>query len=280
MRRLLGFLLTCSLPLTAACGSSPTAPTVNPSSAAASESSPSTATSITLTSPRSIYSIGASETLTATATMADRSTREVSHGAWRSDNPSVATVNAGGLVTAVAFGDASIIVEFGGAQAAAHIAVRPDYQGRFDGKYLITSCVSTEEFESYKVCDAMFPPNSGVAYDVTLALTQSGSDLSGIAFFDQLQSPLAAATIARDGSVRTTSSLVWSNAPISITWNLKQTQSGRVDGTLVMVWTHAVHTGSMTVTGEFRDVLLTSPTARVGSSSRQGWNNLAEVWRR
>lgn len=62
--------------------------------------------------------------LTATAALSNGTTRDVTGAAnWRSDNTSVATVTAGGSVTAVNDGEATIIATYEGVQATTRVRV-------------------------------------------------------------------------------------------------------------------------------------------------------------
>ncbi len=282
MRRSLLVFAICSTPWITACGSSPTAPSTPPppSSSLNTDTAVVAASSIAVTTPGDMLVLGASETLTATATMTDRSTRVVSHGSWRSRDESVAIVNAGGTVTAVGTGETSVVVAFGGVEAATRIAVRADYQGVFTGHYVVTDCTSTGDFASFHVCTDMFPINSDVPYNVTFNLTQDGSQLSGAASFDTLSQTLSPTTIAHDGSARTTSHLEFARAPIAVAWNLTQVTPGRIGGTMVMVWTHPVRTGTMTVTTELRDVARDTKAAGVRAARGGAWRSLTEIWGR
>jgi len=124
----------------------------------------------------------------------------------------------------------------------------------------------------------LFPRHHGVPYDVSFDLTQVEDSLSGLAFFETLDQPLAPTTIARDGSARTASHLQYLTSPIDVTWNLRQLIPGRIDGTLEMFWTNSVRSGTMTVTGELRDVVRTKATARGRSTVRggvpRGWRSV------
>lgn len=220
------------------------------------------------------------ETLTATALMSDRSSREVNHGIWKSDNPLVATVDAGGTVTAISAGDATVSVEFSGVRGTTKITVRPDYNGPWAGRYYVVACTDTEEFTTYHVCDAMFPPTSGVRYDVTFALTQTDDAVTGLAAFETIDQKLAPAAIQRDGSLKTTSYLEYSLSPVHVSWTLKQATASRIDGTLIMVWTHPNHPGSMTVTADLENVTHASTTAARTTARGLGWKPLTDIWRR
>jgi len=97
--------------LAVACGKSPTSPT-GPGGGGTGGSA--TVTSVTI-SGNTAPSEGSSSQLTATANLSNGQTQNVSSQAtWQSSNPSVATVSATGLVTAVKTGTADITALYQG----------------------------------------------------------------------------------------------------------------------------------------------------------------------
>ncbi len=71
---------------------------------------PATATSVKVTSQRSLICIGQKEQMTATTTMSDGTTKDTI-GMWGSHNTNVATVNQRGLVTAISSGTVTIYID-------------------------------------------------------------------------------------------------------------------------------------------------------------------------
>jgi len=69
-----------------------------------------TATIVMVSSPNSEIAVGQKEQMTATVTMSDGTTKAAT-GTWGSDNPSVATVDQSGLVTAIKPGAATIYID-------------------------------------------------------------------------------------------------------------------------------------------------------------------------
>ena len=82
--------------------------------------------------------------------MSNGQTQAVTTG-WRSDAPTVATITDGGNLTAVANGEATITVAFGGAQGTKRIRVAPNYDGRWPGMQVINACAATGDFAG--ICD-------------------------------------------------------------------------------------------------------------------------------
>ncbi len=167
MRRLLVTSAAVAiLALVTACGS--TAPPT-PASIVLSE------ISVTLSA------IGATHTLT--ATIKDKGGQTISGAAvtWASDNASVATVNASGVITAVANGTAHVTATSGSATAQASVTVsqlaaqltkvRGDGQSALEGTALTDSVV-------IKVSDSLGAPVSGVP--VSFSVQSGGGSTSPI----------------------------------------------------------------------------------------------------
>jgi len=167
MRRLIAAsAATASLALLAACGS--TSPPT-PSSIVLSE------VSVTL------GAVGATHTLT--ATVKDKSGQTISGAAvtWASDNASVATVNASGVITSVANGTAHVTATSGSASASATVTVtqlaaqltkvKGDGQSALEGTAVTDSVV-------VKVTDSLGAPVSGVP--VSFSVVSGGGSISPI----------------------------------------------------------------------------------------------------
>ena len=149
-RRLIhGFCVAATIAL-AACGggsgsSSPAAPTPAPAPAPAAP----TVTALTVTGPGCVAGVVGTEQLqtlctaeerrpgdtlqlTATATLSDSTTQDVSSQAqWTSTNQNVATVNASGLVTLLATGESDVVAAYQG-KSAGH-TVRTKLKLRYSG---------------------------------------------------------------------------------------------------------------------------------------------------
>ena len=84
-------------------------------------------TGVTLNKSSLELQVGASETLVATVKPDNATDKSVS---WNSDKPAVATVDAGGKVTAVAEGTATVTAKAGDKSAACTVSVKPNEEGR------------------------------------------------------------------------------------------------------------------------------------------------------
>lgn len=85
---------------------------------------PATLSSIQVTGPSSVLTAGQKQQMTAMGTYSNGTTKDLTGAAtWSSSSPSVATVAAGGMVTAVAGGSLSISAKMGNVSGAANLTV-------------------------------------------------------------------------------------------------------------------------------------------------------------
>jgi hypothetical protein len=115
-----GLLLLCfgALACLCACSSGPSAPQTQPPPPAK------TLTSIAVTPAKPSISKGATQQFTATGTYSDKSTQNLtSQATWTSSSPSVATISAAGLASAVAKGSTTIEASMSGVNGSTALTV-------------------------------------------------------------------------------------------------------------------------------------------------------------
>jgi hypothetical protein len=151
-------LLVCSFILlgfaTAGCGGNPTqaTPVVTP---------------VTLTSSATEFYLGQTYTFSAGgATITS----------WSSDAPLVATV-ASGQVTIVGVGDADIIASGPTAYGTQRITSYPNFQGAWNGSYVVNGCSDSGGLTQAHFCDSPFTP--GHVLPVQFNLTQDRTGVFG-----------------------------------------------------------------------------------------------------
>jgi hypothetical protein len=157
----------------AGCGGNPTIPDPTPGQGAA--------TSVAIAAGVDLMKLKATGTFGLTATYSNGSTGSV-QGTWRADNPSVATVDNTGRVSAAGAGETNIVAEFQGLRATQPLRVVPDYQGRWNGDYSVTRCSADGDWERGNFCAEFAPADLFV---LTMGLTQNrdvvnGRPISGI----------------------------------------------------------------------------------------------------
>ena len=222
MYRLCMFVALVSV---AACGSDSSSPSA-PSAVASS-------VSVTVSSP---VRMGQTTQATGSATSSGGQTQPVTSG-WLSDTTTVATVTNAGLVTGVANGRATIYVVSGGRQGQQVVRVVPDYQGRWSGGLGVTSCAETGIFASVGFC-AELPAGSTSGY--SLAVSQSGEQITASASYGSLSFPVVTAPIRDDGTsaFTTTASITDSGVTLTLeaSWVITSLRVGEMGGTVNEVW--------------------------------------------
>jgi len=228
------FLLAALLLFSISCGSSSPAPAPTP-----------TTTGIAVNSSGSQVFLGASEVFTATATLSNGTNTAVSSGTWSSDAPNVAPVDGTGRVSGSASGSANISVDYQGKRGTKAIRVVPNYQGGWVGAYTVGSCTDTLQFLTTSFCNTVFPVSSVLPFG--FAFSQTGTTLSGSTHLGGIASNFATAPVQNDGSVQLPAVAIFGTTTFTETWNFNMPQPGRIAGTLHLVVTDSVVTGSSTM---------------------------------
>jgi hypothetical protein len=225
------------------------------------------ATSVAIAAGVDLMKLKATGTFGLTATYSNGSTGSV-QGAWRSDNPSVATVDNTGRVTAAGTGETNIVAEFQGLRDTQPMRVVPDYQGRWNGDYSITRCSADGDWQRGNFC-AEFP--TGDLFALTMGLTQNRDAVSGSSDFGELPGPV-------QGSIRMSGHLLLSasftipadDVVIDVTltdWEALTTDNERMTGRFALVVRASRLQGSARVECDLRIFGKTSTTP-VASASR------------
>ena len=189
------------------------------------------ATSVTV-SLRDVVLAGTTATATATATMSNGQTQTVA-ATWRSDAAAVATVaSSSGVVSGVANGEATIVAAFGGREGTKKIRVAPNYDGRWRGLQLVTSCAATGDFVG--ICEDE-GGLIGESFPVGLTARHPGElSVSGEFWIDSEANvfPTFTASVQQDGAIAFSGSLTLQGIPNDASWQINSTENGRVVGTL------------------------------------------------
>jgi len=224
MRRV---LIVLGLATVAACGDS------NSGGSPTSSSPTTTAVSVTVSSP---LRMGQTTQASGTETQSGGQTQSITSG-WLSDAPAVATATGAGLVTGVANGRATIHVVAGGRLGQQVIRVLPDYQGRWSGGLRITSCTQSGIFAQIDFCSE-FP--AGFTSGYTLALAQSGEQMTATASYGDPPFPGVAAPVREDGSSAFTPQLSITDSGVTLTvdaaFSINSLRIGELTGTVDEVW--------------------------------------------
>ena len=161
--------------------------------------------------------------------MSNGQTQAVTTG-WRSDAPTVATITDAGNLTALANGEATITVSLSGVQGSKRVRVAPNYDGRWQGMQVITTCTATGIFSG--ICEDE-GGIIGLQFPVSLtARHPSDLTVSGEASIEDLTFPTFSTQIESDGRVRFTSSTVIEGIGAETSWNINSSEIGRASGTI------------------------------------------------
>jgi hypothetical protein len=183
--------------------------------------------------------VGQTETFTATVNMSD-GTQKAATGTWSSDNNSIATVNASGLVTIVGAGNVNIIMSQGGKTGQKGIRGVPDYQGTWgQGNYRVVSCTQTGDWATQDFC-GYWP--AGTLLPITLTMTQTTDTVNCTALLGGLAFT-ASSTITTNGQLTLVGTITSATTSINVTIVLQQTTPGQLTGTLVQLWTDTTMLG-------------------------------------
>jgi hypothetical protein len=265
-RLLLAFLLA---PLLAAC-SNANSPTPTPPSPTTS------AVSVTVSSP---VRMGQTAQATGTETLSSGQTRAITSG-WSSDAPAVATVTNAGLVSGMANGRATIYVVAGGMQGQQVVRVVPDYQGRWSGGLLVTSCTETGVFADMDFCGDNLV---GSTWGYSLSLSQSGAQMTALADYGSpYVFPSIPAPIGEDGASNFTPLLNVTDSGFTLTleaaFNINSTRVNQLTGTVNELWRFPNIAGEGRLT---QDIVSTTRTGALAlSSTSEGTARRLRLFRR
>ena len=221
MRRIASACGLCAV--LAACGGSSDGPGPAPSP---------TVSSLRVTF-QDILLVGRSASATASATMSNGQVQNVGTG-WRSSAPQVATVTDSGSVRGMANGDATISVSFGGQEGSKAVRIAPDYDGRWEGLQVVTSCVDSEDFEG--ICEE--PPDVvGRGFPIRLTARHGGTlGVAGEFMVEQITFPTFTVDVEPDGSIRFAGTMVVEGIRAFAEWHINSTEGGRATGTIREVY--------------------------------------------
>ncbi len=270
-QRLTGLLCVVSaFVVLASCGGGPTTPQV-------------TASSITINSSGFIM-LGQSETFSATINFSNGTTQPVAGGTWGSDAVTVATVGATtGLVTTVRSGDVTIFVDAQGVRGTKTITVVPNYQGVWNGQYVVNSCSQTGGFVTLDLCGSIFPVSSFLP--VALNFNQAAGTITGQTALGNVISPVFTTVAVAGGGLvfQATAQLPAQglNFRIDQAWQINMAVAGQMTGTVVQTWTEPTLLGQMLVGATLQSITKSSaqPLSLQSEGLRGPWVDVASAIR-
>jgi len=202
---------------------------------------------LTVSVTSDVITCGKCETFTATLTTASGTTQTVTAN-WRTDMPSVATIDSAGSLTALAQGDVTVIATYEDLQAAKLVHVVHDYQGLWGGSYIVTGCQGRFDFDG--LCEPDYA-GVGATLPLFLNLQQERADVTGDLWLGSIETAFA-------GRVETSGDLVGESKGTAteegVTFDflvssvrLKRTGSRIGDGTFTWTMTSPTYRGELRV---------------------------------
>ena len=236
-----------------------------------------TVTSITVTSTSGFVMLGQTETFTATINFSNGTTQAVTGGAWGSDAPTVATVNATtGLVTTVRSGDVTIFVDAQGARGSKRITVVPNYAGIWAGSYVVNNCTQTGQWPAViNGCGTVF--TVGATLPVAFNLTQNGGTITGQTAIGSNFSGQFSTTAIANGALSFNATVLDGTFSLAQAWQLNQAVAGQLTGSAVQTWTDTSLPGQMVVTTTLVSVTKASAMPFAMSTEAVPGSSLAAV---
>ncbi len=201
-----------------------------------------TVTEITISPATDFLKLKATERFTATARLGGGATRAVTPR-WSSDTTAVATVDSGGLVTAVGIGSSTIVADYEGLRATRLIQVLPDYAGRWTGDFVVASCSVTGGFQAQWCRQIQALP----ALPARLDLVQTRSAVSGSWTLQEDATGTVTGNIATDGTLALEGNVFRGGVTTTISsWESKTTDNLSMSGSFTLTWRASGLPGSAT----------------------------------
>jgi hypothetical protein len=186
-------------------------------------------------------------------------------------------------VTAVAYGQATIIGEHDGVRAGATklMAVVSDFQGTWSGDYAIVGCHETGDFQGEGFCTVFAP---GTTHPIAASLTQPTNKADGTVYFGQM--PATVTGTADAGGSLTFPETTMKDDPVSIKVTgmvFRMDGSSHLTGTFTTTWTATGAAGECGFDGQLAAVTRVSATPMAFSVRRpfaRTWQDVAAAMRR
>jgi hypothetical protein len=201
-----------------------------------------TVTALAISPATDFLKLKATERFTVNASLGGGTTRAVTPR-WSSDTASVATVDSGGLVTAVATGSATIIADYEGLRATRLIQVLPDYAGRWTGDFVVESCSVSGSFLPQWCTQIRTLP----ALPARLDLVQTRSAISGSWTLQEDATGPITGNVAANGVLALQGNVIRGGITTTISsWESLTTDNLSMSGSFTLTWRASGLSGSAT----------------------------------
>jgi hypothetical protein len=212
------------------------------------------------------YSDGTEATVTAT---------------WQSDNQNVATIDPAGKAVGLNSGEATLIARADGLTGTLKIRVVPDYQGTWDGQYLIRGCRASGSFDPKDWCGAD-GFKAGQRLPIGFAMLQERERLSGSIFIGSLEHTLDSSSAIRiDGGAALSGAGSYKSEDVTVNTNINpssvRAHGPTLTGTFTMTFTLTGYSGSASFDADLSSVTRVSLTAVPLSASGGPFSSVREL---
>lgn len=220
---------------------------------------PSQPQSLTITPGTASLRVNQTETFTGTITLTNGQTQPV-QPAWQSDNTAVLTFD-GGIARGRLNGLATIIATSQGLTATRLIRVYSDYQGVWEGDYVLRRCEETGDWRGSEFCDRENGFQVGDILDIGLELRQTADAVTGDIILGTAEGT-ATGTIDGNGRLNGTGSITITEDGVSLAIAVNpmsfNAEGDRLTGRVTVTFTVAGASGHGQFEGELQTVVRTS----------------------
>lgn len=232
-------------------------------------------TSLSLSPNTDLITINSSESYRVAVNYDTGTSEFVSTGVtWGSDAPTVATVDASGLVRGLTSGWATVFADYQGLRGTRRLRVLPDYQGRWEGDWVVTACRESGDWAG--TCAESFP--AGEIFGLTVVVNQTRDVVTGTTDFgDNLPGPVTG-SIDDAGvlSVSGTYTIEVEGIRLELTvtdWKTMSENNQKMTGQMCVIFRVSGLLGSIEVDGQLNVVDKVSPqplSVGAGAAGRRG----------
>jgi len=230
--------------------------------------------SLSLTPNTDLITINSSESYRAVVNYDNGTSEFVSTNVtWNSDAPTVASVDTTGVVRGLSSGWATVYADYQGMRGTRKLRVLPDYQGRWEGDWMVTACRDEGDWEG-----GCFGFPTGELFGLTLVVTQTRDVVSGTTDFgDDLPGPVTG-SIDESGTLSVggtyTVDIDGMRVEITVTeWKTMSADNQKMAGQMCVIFRISGLLGSIEVDGQLNVVNKVSSQPQsfgLGAGGRSG----------
>ncbi|HZA33883.1 MAG TPA: Ig-like domain-containing protein [Vicinamibacterales bacterium] len=241
---------------------------------------PASVTGLSMSPGTTLLKTNQTETFTASAMMSSGPSQPV-QPAWRSNNPTVLSIDSAGLARGIMNGAATITATHGGVSETRRVRVVTDYQGAWAGEYVVRTCDHSGDFRSAEFCDRSEGFWAGDRLPIGFTLTQERDAVTGAFTLGAVAGTLRG-SVEESGQLTATAALTLSVDGSVITFTVPtfaaRADGERLSGAFAVDVTAAGLTGQAHLDADLHSVARTGAVTALahedGSRSFSSWRDL------